>query len=119
MAKFSATFSDVVGIASGIVPENALWARAGPRLRLLKGRTAEGLTNLVTSGVSQVMQRGGADWTAPRDGVLTMRGNGDVWVDIGPTPVAAPDVRFFVGANERQEIAVVAGDKIAVVDAVM
>ena len=106
MATFWATFSTVQNIP-----------RSGGGLKLVKGRDAEGMTALTTSGSSQIVQRSAADWSAPDSGAVSMRANGAVWVHIAAAPTAVAATDHYVAANERIEIAVESGDKIAVINA--
>ena len=107
MATFYATFAQVS------VRDNDGQVIA----EVMKGRGAEGLTALTTSGASGIAQRSSADWSAPADGYVTMRATGAVWVRIAAAPTAAAGADFFLGADERFDVAVVEGDKIAVIDA--
>jgi len=84
---------------------------------VMKGRDAEGLTALTTSGTSQIVQRAAADWAAPDTGYVTLRCDGAVWVHFALVPVAAASTDWYIPANETRDFSVMAGDKIAVIDA--
>ena len=105
MASFWATFTTV---------RNAV--QSGGALKLIKGRDAEGLTVLTTSGTSQIVQRSAADWSAPDVGALSVRADGAVWIHIDASPTAAASVDHYLASGERLEFGVQAGDKIAVKD---
>ncbi len=106
MATFWATFTTVRNTP-----------RSGGALKLIKGRDAEGLTVLTTTGSSQIAQRSASDWAAPATGAIAVRCSGAVWIHIDPTPEAAPSTDHYLAANESKEYGVETGDKIAVEDA--
>ena len=106
MATFWATFTTVHNVA-----------KSGGALKLIKGRDAEGLTALTTSGSSQIVQRSAADWSAPDTGAVSVRADGAVWIHIDASPTAVAATDHFLAANERLEFAVESGDKIAVINA--
>ncbi len=106
MATFWATFTTVRNTP-----------RSGGSLNLIKGRDAEGLTVLTTSGTSQIVQRSASDWEAPSTGALVVRTDGAVWLHFAAAPVAAASTDHYLAANESKEYGVETGDKIAVKDA--
>lgn len=106
MATFWATFTTVRNTP-----------RSGGALNLIKGRDAEGMTPLTTTGASGIVQRSASDWVAPATGAISVRCTGAVWVHIAAAPEAAPETDHYLAANERLEFGVETGDKIAVEDA--
>ena len=75
------------------------------------------LTDLETSNQSQVMQREGADWVAPRNGFISVFCNGDVNIAANAEPTASATAGIFLPANTRMEVSVEKNDKLAVIDA--
>ncbi len=113
MATFWATFAAV---------ENR--ARSGGTLPVMKGRGAVGLEPLTTTTGSLVIQDASGDWSAPRNGTVTIQTDLAQWVAIAASPTAivgvantTAGVDFYLAANERLELTVETGDKIAVIDA--
>ncbi len=114
MATFWATFANV---------ENR--ARSGGTLPVMRGGTgALGLEPLTTSSSSQNVQNGAGDWTASRDGNITIQSSAAVWLAIAASPTAVAGVagsingvHFYLAANERLELTVETSDKLAVIDA--
>jgi hypothetical protein len=86
-------------------------------LPALKGRDAEGFTVLTTGGASGIIQRSGADWSAPDDGFVELRSDTAVWLHFALAPVAVVSTDFFMPANETRIYSVMAGDKIAAINA--
>lgn len=93
-------------------------------LPVMRGVDAEGLRPITTSGTSQTVQRGGADWTCPNHGYLTIRCDGAVWIHIDASPTAVKGVAgatdpvdWYIPANETWDFSVEPGDKLAVIDA--
>ncbi len=83
---------------------------------VFRGRGANGLTELTTSGTTGKVQDGGADFSAPRAGYVTMRATGPVWVQVAAAPTAAVEADWFMDLGERLTLWVQEGDKIAVID---
>ena len=112
MAIFYATFN--------VVSNRALTNT----MPVLKGVDAEGLRPITTSSSSQTLQRGGADWSAPNHGYVSVRGDADMWIHIDTSPTAvkgavgATDgIDWFIAANAYREFSVEPGEKIAVINA--
>ncbi len=108
MAVFRATFA----LADSQHMEN----RPDRGEHVFRGRGANGLTELATTGTSAKVQDGGADWAAPRAGYVTMRATGPVWVQLAAAPTAAVEADWFMDIGERLTLEVVEGDKLAVID---
>ncbi len=110
MAVFRSTF----GLADSQHIANRSRTAGGNPVFL--GRGANGLDELTTTGTTAKVQDGGGDWSAPQFGYVTMIATGAVWVHVAAAPVAVVAKGFFIEASERLELAVEAGDKIAVID---
>ena len=106
MATFKATYTQVTVRSGGQAIQP-----------VMDGKGATRLTDLTTSGTSQIVQSGGSDFEAPFAGYITMFANGAVNVQIAASPTAAATAGFALQSGERLELAVEAGDKIAVIDA--
>lgn len=109
MTVFRATF--------GLTDNQHVSIKPGPGNPVFRGRGANGLDELTTSGASQIVQDGGGDWTAPQTGYVRMKADGEVWVKIAAAPTAAAEADWDMLASERLELAVEEGDKIAVINA--
>lgn len=105
MAVFRATFTPVSGTRS-----------FGQGLPAPLGTGATGLTELTTSGTSQNVQSGGADFEAPAIGIVSLRATGDVWVSFGAAPTAAVEADWFIASGTDRDFVVLEDDKIAVID---
>jgi hypothetical protein len=80
------------------------------------GRNASGLDELTSSGTADNMENGASEWSAPSDGIVKIRSDGDVWVSFGTSPTAAVGTDFFVPTNEDTFFIVTQGDKISVIN---
>lgn len=119
-----ATFSASYGLVEGYAVINSTLTGVHQResiMPVFSGASMVALENLTTSASSQIVQDANVsptdDWDAPAAGFVTMRANGDVWVSIGANPTAGPNMGVKLFSGERLEMSVVAGDKIAVIDA--
>ena len=106
MATFRASFSVVLGRAA-----------TGATMPVIHLPTAVRLTDLTTSGASQIVQHDGADFAADKPGFVTLHCDGDVNVAAGAAPVAGADTGIFVPAGVTRDISINTGDKIAVAGA--
>lgn len=108
MATFNATFSRIynrVGLA-------------GAEHTVPLGRNAQGCSPLATSGSVQTVQRGGAAWTMPADGVVTCHCDGVVRVAVGEDPAnGSSPVGHRIPAGVMYSLSVAAGEDIRVIDA--
>lgn len=75
------------------------------------------LNALTTSGTSQIVQLGGSDWAAPRDGFVLLVCDGDIDVAAGTAPVASATAGVTVRSGVAREFGVLAGEKLAVINA--
>ena len=76
------------------------------------------LTDLTTSGSSQVVQYDGADWVANVDGVLSVVCDGAYNIASGEAPVASATAGQPMPADAGPfPFAITAGHKVAVIDA--
>lgn len=89
----------------------------GIEMPVFIGEGATRLTNLTTSGTSQIVQSGGSDFTAPADGVFVMKCDGDVMVDIGASPTASATATWDIDSGGWYALYAFEGQKIAVIDA--
>ncbi len=104
MASFWATFNKI---------DNRALTDTMP---VMRGRDAEGLTVLTTSGTSQIVQRSAADWEAPNHGFVTVRASAAVWMHIAAAPTAVASTDWYIPATETRDFSVQPGDKIAIID---
>ena len=79
--------------------------------------TALRLNNLTTTGSSAIVQYGGADWEAPKAGFIMVVCDGAVDIAAGSAPTAGATAGVHVPANTPREFSVLAGDKLAVINA--
>jgi len=84
--------------------------------QVFRGRGANGLTEMTVMGTTAKVQDGGADFSAPRSGYVTMRATGPVWVQVAAAPTAAVEADWFIDLGERLTLALEEGDKIAVIN---
>lgn len=108
MGVFRSTFA----LADDQMP----YTKNGEGMSALRGNGAIGLTEMTTAGTSANVQSGGADFQAPNHGYVTLKCTTAVWVRVAAAPTAAVGSDFYLDANERIDLAVIPGDKIAVID---
>ncbi len=99
-------------------------ARSGGTIPVMKGRGAVGLEPLTTTTSTLIAQDAAGDWSAPRNGTVTIQADVALWVHVAAAPVAVKGVAnttvgaaFYLAANERLELTVETGDKLAVINA--
>lgn len=107
MATFRSSFGDVSARAT-----------TGATMPVLDLASLVPLADLSTSGTSGIVQAsGGGDWVAPRDGFVRVISDGAVKVASGSTPTAGSTSGAYVPANVAESFSVLAGHKVAVIDA--
>lgn len=93
-------------------------SRAKTDMTLQLMTMAEGvrMDPLTTAAGANPVQAGGVDWTAPADGAITWRCDGDVVMDIGASADADATPKYDSYANERGYAAIAYGEGVSVKD---
>lgn len=86
------------------------------QLNVYDSEEALGLDELTTSGTADNFNESAAEWTSGYDGILRFICDGDVWIDVGPTPTAAVGTSIYAPANEVVDLFVRQGRKVSVID---
>ena len=62
------------------------------------------------------MQLAAADWLCADPAYATIKCDGAIWVQVAAAPTAAAATGFYLAADERMELAIEVGEKIAIID---